>query len=174
MNRFVRALRVIFLFAWLISASAHGADTARQTIVRAALAENATEKRQLIGLLMGQADPAIASLLEAWRVDALFVYTAPDGTKIPVQLSGEKDANGAQPALRIDTGAPLLDLAGQPLRLVGADLVAVEHNAALRRAMKAVLDLADLAAPAPATRLTRFLGIDLCRFVSLRLVPLYR
>ncbi len=166
MNRFVRALRVIFLFAWLISASAHGADTARQTIVRAALAENATEKRQLIGLLMGQADPAIASLLEAWRVDALFVYTAPDGTKIPVQLSGEKDANGAQPALRIDTGAPLLDLAGQPLRLVGADLVAVEHNAALRRAMKAVLDLADLAAPAPATRLKAIQTIGLAQDIE--------
>jgi urea transport system permease protein len=62
-----------------------------------------------------------------------------------------KDERDTQAALRIDTGAALTGPSG-PLRLNAADLTAVEHTASLRRAMKAVLDLADLAAPDPAKR----------------------
>lgn len=148
----------------LVSAArAATAPSARQTIAEAALADDAAKKRELIGRLMGQGDPAIAPLLEAWRTDALFVFTAPDGAKIPVQLAGEKDAAGTQAALRIDTGAPLADAAGKPLRLLAADLAAVEHTSSLRRAMKAVLDLADLAAPDPAVRTKAILTIGLAQ-----------
>jgi hypothetical protein len=126
------------------------ADAPREVIARAALAAEAARQRELLVSLAGRADDSIAPLLDAWRKDALFVYPRPDGTKIAVQLAGEKDGAGAQAATRVDTGAPLLDPTGRPLRLVGADLTAVEHNASLRRAMKAVLDLADLAAPDPA------------------------
>ncbi len=150
--------------ALLVSAvRAAPAPSARQTIAEAALAEDAAKKRELIGRLLGQGDPAIAPLLEAWRTDALFVLTAPDGTKIPVQLTGEKDAAGTQSALRVDTGAPLADAAGQPRRLAAADLAAVEHTSSLRRAMKAVLDLADLAAPDPAVRTKAILTIGLAQ-----------
>ena len=45
----------------------------------------------------------------------------PTAQKIPVQLTGEKDAAGTQAATRVDTGEPLLDAAGQPLRLIGSD-----------------------------------------------------
>ena len=134
-------------------------EAARQVLVKAILAENGAEKRTLISSLAGQADDAIAALLVAWRSDALFVYQAPDGTKIPVQLTGAKDAQDAQAAVRVDTGAPLLDPSGKPMRLVGADLTAVEHNANLRRAMKAVLDLVDLAAADPNQRIRAIVTI---------------
>ncbi len=145
---------ILLALAWLCAAGAgiRAADTPRATLVRAILSEDDAQKRQLIESLAGQGDEAIAALLTAWRTDQLYVYTAPDGAKIPVQLAGAKDAEDKQDALRVDTGAPLADAAGKPLRLAGGDLVAVEHNAALRRAMKSVLDLLELAAPDPAKR----------------------
>ena len=163
MNFLVRLLRLPLLLALLGGPLARSADTARQVIARAALTEDAAARRQIIGELSGQGDPAIAVLLEAWKKDALFLYAAPDGKKIPVQLTDAKDSAEAQAAVRVDTGAPLLDAAGKPLRLIASDLTAVEHNAALRKAMKAVLDLADLAAPDPAVRSKAILAIGLAQ-----------
>jgi urea transport system permease protein len=153
MNHPVRFFRALLFLLWFASGAVFAVDSARQTIVKAILTEDDAQKRDLITALVGQPDEAIPVLLTAWRTDALFVYTAPDGTKIPVQLSGEKDAAEAQAATRVDTGAPLADAAGKPLRLIAGDLAAVEHNANLRRAMKAVFDLAELVAPDPAKRL---------------------
>jgi len=128
-------------------------ETPRATIVRAILAPDQAQKRELIGSLLGEGDEAIRELFTAWRQDGLFVYTAPDGAKIPVALTGDKDAQGAQTAIRVDDGKPLLDAGGQPLRLVGSRLAAVEHDASLRRAMKTVVDLLDLGSPVLAKRL---------------------
>lgn len=121
-------------------------DAPRQLLVRAILAEDGAEQRRILSGLLGQIDESSAAVLIAWRSDALFIYQPADGSKTPVVLRGPKDDAGQQEAIRVDTGAPLVDQAGQPLRLIAADLTAVEHTSALRRAMKAVLDLLDLAA----------------------------
>ncbi len=157
---------LFFLCACAFVARDCRAAAPRELIARAALAEDAAQQRALIAQLMGQADPAIAPLLEAWRADALFIFTAADGAKIPVQLVGGKDESGAQAAVRVDTGAPLTAAAGNPLRLAAPDLAAVEHSSALRRAMKAVLDLADLAAPDPAKRTKAILTLGLAQDVE--------
>jgi urea transport system permease protein len=128
-------------------------ESARATIVRAILTADDTQKREIVTSLMGQGDEAIGELFTAWKNDSLFVYTAPDGAKIPVELTGDKDRAGTQAAVRVDTGEPLKDAAGQPLRLVGSKLVAVDHDARLRLAMKNVVDLLDLASPVLAKRL---------------------
>ncbi len=151
---------ILLLACWLGLASTvakadttgHASDPARQVLIKAILSDDDDARRKLIGSLAGQADETIAAILVAWRSDALFIYASPDGTKIPVQLVGREDDNGAQRALRVDTDQPLVDPNGKPMRLVGSDLTAVEHNAALRRTMKAVLDLIDLSAADPATR----------------------
>ena len=166
MNFFARWLRSTLLLALVAGTAIHAADTPRELIARAALADDAARKREYIAQLMGQADAAIAPLLEAWRTDALFIYTPPDGVKIPVQLTGGKDEAGTQTATRVDTGAALTDASGKPLRLVVADLATVDHNASLRRAMKAVLDLADLAAPEPEKRIKAILTIGLTQDVE--------
>ncbi len=119
-------------------------ETARAVIVRAILAPDDTQKREIIGSLAGNGDEAIRELFTAWRQDSLFVYTDAEGKKIPVELTDDKDARGTQTAVRVDNGTQLKDAAGQPLRLVARRLVAVEHDARLRRAMKAVVDLLDL------------------------------
>ena len=141
------------LACWL-APLAFGATSAapRPTIVQAILEEDDAKKRELIATLAGNPDEAIVTLLTAWRLDQLFIYAPNETTKTPVQLVGPKSENDAQDALKIVDGKPLTDAAGKPLKLVGADLTAVEHNASLRRAMKAVLDLVELAAPDPEKR----------------------
>ncbi len=141
-----RLLRILSAVA-LLSGFAHASELARGTIVRAVLADSPAQQRDLIVSLAGQGDPAIPTLLEAWRKDSLFLYDAPDGTRVPIQLVHAKDSADAQEALRVADGLPLLDASGLPLRLVGADLTPVEHTSALRRAMKSVVDLLDLASP---------------------------
>lgn len=166
MNLFARLPRLALLLALAAAVPAPGADSPRQLIARAALADEAAQKRELIAQLLGQGDAAIAPLLEAWRTDALFVFKAADDTRVPILLTGDKDDAGTQAAVRVDTGAALTDAAGRPLRVVVAELTAVEHNASLRRAMKAVLDLADLAAPEPAKRTKAILTIGLAQDVE--------
>ena len=123
------------------------AESAREVIARAALADSNPQRIEILNTLMGNGDEAIKPLLDAWKEDALFVYSPASGDPIPVQLTGDKDATGAQAALRVSTGEPILDANRQAVRLMASSLKAVEHTSALRRAMKAVLDLADLANP---------------------------
>lgn len=140
----------LFTVCSFLSISAHaGAKTAalidpRATIVRAILATDDGQKRALITSLTGQGDEAIRELFTAWRQDVLFIYTDPDAKKVPVELTGDKDAGGMQSAVRVDNGEVLKDASGRPLRLDPTQLIAVEHDAALRRTMKAVVDLLDL------------------------------
>jgi urea transport system permease protein len=163
MNQIARLLRLGLFLACLAGGTVlTAAETARQTIVRAILAEDEA-RREIIATLLGQADDAIKPLLAAWRADALFVFTAPDGTKTPVLLTGEKDDKEAQAAFRVVDGEAVKDAAGKPLRLVGSDLTAVEHDSSLRRAMKAVLDLLDVVSPDPAKRLQAIQTIALAQ-----------
>ncbi len=150
----VKPLPVILgiLFSSWLAGSAAAADAPRHTLVQAILAEDDAQKRTLIASLAGQDDEATPALLTAWRSDQLFIHVSANGAKTPVQLVGPKDAQDAQAALRVDNGEPLRDANGRPLRLVAGDLTAVEHDAALRRAMKSVFDLAEVAAREPAKR----------------------
>ncbi len=132
--------------------AAWAAETPRAIIAKAVLTEDAANKRALISSLAGQGDEAIPVLLTAWRSDAIFLYVE-GGVTTPVLLTGDKDAAGAQAAVRVDDGQPLKNAAGQPVRVAGGDLKTADHTSALRRAMKAVLDLADLVAANPVKRL---------------------
>lgn len=153
LSRLPKFFRPLLLAVLLPAHALCAADSPRQTIVQAILAADDARKRELIGSLAGQGDEAIRELFTAWRQDGLFVYTAPDGAKVPVELTGDKDGEGAQAAVRVDNGEPLKGAAGQPLRLVGTRLAAVEHDARLRLAMKGVVDLLDLGSPVLAKRL---------------------
>ena len=146
-SRFFR----FFLFASLWAVSLVAA-TPRETIAQAVLSESAGTQRELIASLLGQGDEAIAPLLTAWRQDAIVLFTNAAGEKIPVTLTGEKDAAGARAALRVADGQPLLGPDGQALRLIASEFKTADHTSALRRVMKTVLDVIDIAAPSPVTR----------------------
>ena len=149
----LRSLFASFFLASLAAVSALAVDTPRQVIAQAALAETDEDRHRLITSLAGQGDETIKALFAAWREDALFIYTPEGGAKTAVQLIGEKDAKDAQEALHVTDGQPLKNAAGQPLRLVGANLTAVEHDSSLRRAMKTVIDLLDLSSASVAKRI---------------------
>ncbi len=138
----------ITLFGLLAFGCAFATESPRAIITAAILAKDQAHKLELIGSLVGESDEAIKPLLMAWKEDGLFVCKASDDAPpLPVILTGDKDANDAQAALRVDNGQPLLDAVGKPVRLVAGDLTSVEHDAELRHAMKNVLDLLDLATP---------------------------
>ncbi|HTO03383.1 MAG TPA: urea ABC transporter permease subunit UrtB [Opitutus sp.] len=142
------ALVRIFLCGFALALTPRAlAETAREIIARAALATENAQRIEIITTLLGEGDEAMQPLFDAWKADTLFVYITSNGEKLPVQLIGEKNADGALAAVSIATGDALLDAGGQPLRLVPKSLQPVEHTSAVRRAMKAVLDLADLANP---------------------------
>jgi urea transport system permease protein len=146
----VRAI-LIHTLCFLALVTGAFAQDARHDIAAAAVLKGEPAQIKALNGLMGQSDDAIFPLLEAWRKDRLFLYEA-KGVVVPVLLTGAKDKDGAQAAERIDTGKPLLDEKGAVLRLNADDLNPVAHSANLRRVMKAILDLTDLASPEAAKR----------------------
>ena len=142
-----------FIFLILLCLCAVGplrAEVApREVLTRAILTESNPEKAELISSLLGIGDEDIKTHLVAWRQDALFIHETATGEKIPVLLLPDVDAAGARSAFRVDTGKPP---EGAP-RLHPDALARVRHNASLRRVMKTVLDVFDLASPDAAKRI---------------------
>jgi len=142
---------LLCLFAPLTS---FAADTPRQVITKAILEEDTEKKIGLINSLVGNTDPSIKPLFDAWKEDLIFLYKAEGSeVKVPILVSGEKDADDKQAATKIEDDAPLKDAAGQPLRIVAADYDTAEHDSIIRSAMKGVLDLLALTDPDTAKRL---------------------
>ena len=140
------------LTAWVRTA---GAATPRQVIAAAIVEEDDEKKIAAIESLTGQNDPIISELFRAWKEDLIFVYKGEAETdpKIPVLLTGEKDAEDKQAAVRIDDAQPLADSTGTPVRIIGTDYDTAAHDAIVRAAMKSVLDMIALADPDSAKRI---------------------
>ncbi len=152
MRNSLHRIGLVLLLALGAGAEA-GAESARETIARAALAPNDRAQREIIATLAGQGDPAIPELLDAWKRDALFIHTPEGGSPVVVVLTTTDGGPGATAALRVSDGELLRDAQGEPIRLVPGTTKAVEHTSGLRRAMKAVLDLVDLASPDRSRRI---------------------
>lgn len=155
-RRFPRpfATFLLCLLALFVAAPLQAADSARQIITKAILEEDTEKKVALINSLIGSTDEEIKPLLAAWREDQIFIYKPEDenAPKVPVTLVGEKDADDKQDALRLDNKQPFKDAAGQPMKLVAAEMDTAEHDSALRGVMKGVTDLLALSSPDPAKR----------------------
>ncbi len=132
---------------------ARAESTPREVIAKAAAAEDASERMTLIQSLLGRGDADVPVLMDAWRRDQIFLYADAAGTVVPVTLTGEADENDAQSAVRVDNAQPLTGADGKPVRVVADDWDTAEHDARLRRAMKAVVDLIDVGSPDLATRI---------------------
>lgn len=132
---------------------ARAESTPREVIAKAAASDAASERMSLIQSLLGRGDADVPPLMEAWRRDQIVLFTDSSDAVIPVILTGEADDNDAKSALRVDNGQPLIDAAGKAVRVVADDWDTAEHDARLRRAMKAVVDLIDVGSPDPATRI---------------------
>jgi urea transport system permease protein len=126
-------------------------DSPREKLVNALLAEPSAQPTALRGLI-GLEDAAILPTLTAWRQGELFLFTAPDGHRIPFTLSSVPDNQGGFAGLAVIDGQPLLGAGGKPLSFKAADLTPLDTNNALRRAIRDVSELAGVSDPNPGTR----------------------
>lgn len=123
----------------------------RHVLAEAALLSGSAQREKLQSLI-GSGDPALQPLLDAWRQDELFIRTDPEGGRSVLHLAPPADSNGAYRAIDVATGEELRTPEGMPLRLARGDLKAVEHTSALRRIMRSIAELLDLASPDPLKR----------------------
>jgi urea transport system permease protein len=138
------------LVAWLLPILAPAAEsekTVRALIAEAVTASPPDKQRELVLALKANPNPETARWLDQWKEGAIYLVDDGSGNAIPVLLAGEPDAEGGSAAVRLDDGAPALDAAGKPLRVVPDEVEVAETDSKLRKAMKEVTDLAALANP---------------------------
>jgi urea transport system permease protein len=135
---------------------------ARQGVAAAVIAEESAQP-DLIAKLAIAPSPVLKDLFEAWQQGGIYIYTAPDGAKIPFTLDGEKP-------IRIDTAAPLLDASGAPIALKIDTLEPVDTSSKLRRAIRATTDFLALADPNPEARKSAVLKLGMKQ--SLTSIPI--
>ncbi|MEO6739585.1 MAG: urea ABC transporter permease subunit UrtB [Chthoniobacteraceae bacterium] len=135
--------RILILLAALICITAR-AETPREVIAKAAVLDDSEAQAKLVQTLADSGSPDVGQLLTLWKEGGIFLLSGPTDTKIAITLGPDKDAGGNQAVFRFETGAPVLDEAGKPLRALASDLNTAETDSLLRTAMKSVMDLAQL------------------------------
>jgi urea transport system permease protein len=123
----------------------------RQTLVQAILGEG-PEQQKLLNQLAESGAKIVGEVLTAWARDSVFIYPAPDGTKVPVLLEDQLDASDKARAVKIIDGQILKDEKGVELRFGSSDLNNAEADMRLRSAIQQTLDALALADPDPDAR----------------------
>jgi urea transport system permease protein len=128
-------------------------EAVRAKIVEALTKDDSQVQAELIRSLSLNGGPTAVELLDQWKEGAYYLYEDEAGTIIPVTLTGEKDAEGAQAGVKVLDGQPLLDATGKPVMVDPLLVNLAETDSNIRRAMKDVTDMAALASPDTETRL---------------------
>jgi urea transport system permease protein len=128
-----------------------GTNAVRQELARVILSVG-TEQQQLLDQLAGTDSKLASDVLSAWTTEEVYLYVTPDGSKVPVELESQQDADGRARAIRIDDGQFVMDVAGKELRFGDSDLNAADTDMRLRRAIQRVRDLLALSDPDPDAR----------------------
>jgi urea transport system permease protein len=149
-----RALTFLFaLFCGMFSVLAgHAQDEAavREKLSRTVLAEGA-EQQKFVAELGDTGSKIVRDVLIAWTRDNVFLYEA-NGTKTPVLLEDQTDADGKARAISIANGKFLLNDKKQELRFAATELTSADTDAALRAVIQQTLDSLALADPDPDAR----------------------
>jgi urea transport system permease protein len=153
-------LRLLLLvgasLSWLGSAHAAEASTSvtapiRQKLAQAILSQG-TEQQQHLGELADSGSKLAADVLNAWARDGVYLYEAPDGSKVPVLLEEGEDSGAKGRAQRIDDGTYLKDAQGAEARFSASELNAADTDMRLRSAIQQTLDTLGLSASEPDAR----------------------
>jgi urea transport system permease protein len=150
--------RIFWSAALLVTGAVAAAETPREAIARAILAEDTAEQVRLVESLVGQSDPAIPEYLGKWKESEVYIYEPTDadgnpaGPKTVVLLTGEKDTDEKLAAVDFVTGTPLKDKEGKQVRLTTDQVTSADTNAEVRTAMKTVTDLLALTDRDPVRR----------------------
>jgi urea transport system permease protein len=123
----------------------------RQTLVHTILSEG-PEQQKALSQLGDSGAKVVADVLNAWVRDSVFLYDSPGGSKVPVLLEDQLDADGKARAIRIIDGQALKDDKGRELRFGANDLNTAEADMRLRSTIQQTLDSLALANPDPEAR----------------------
>jgi urea transport system permease protein len=129
----------------LIARESFASPEERQTLIKAALSEDAAEQISLLQKLIGSNDSMVVQALTAWRGGGLYLLETND-TKVPFLLEAQTDSNGAARGIKVNDGSFL------PGVYIATDLTAADTNSKLRKAIKTVLDLFALGNENPKMR----------------------
>ncbi|HEY5040521.1 MAG TPA: urea ABC transporter permease subunit UrtB [Verrucomicrobiae bacterium] len=154
MHRLFAGLPLMLLCLQTMSAPTNaGPDdsTVRQTLVQA-ITSTGDERQKLLNKLGETGSKLVGDVLFAWTRDGVYFYEAPDGSKIPVTLEDQQDADGKARAIRIVDGQPVKDASGKELRFTDSDLNSVDSDMRLRSTIQQTLDMLALSSPDPDAR----------------------
>jgi len=132
-------------------AAAMPSDPVRQQLVQAILSTGADQQSALTAL-SGSGSKTASDVLSAWTRSEVYLYPAPDGSKVPVILEDQQDANGKARAIRVIDGQVLKDASGKELRYADGDLDTADSDMRLRSVIQQTLDTLALADPDPDAR----------------------
>lgn len=144
--------------AWLLAgfATAGLTQTAEEATTRQKLAQLITakpdEQQKLLAELADTGSKIVSDVLTAWTRDGVYLFDAPDGSKVPVLLEDQQDANGKARASRIADGKFLVDEKGAEMRFASGDLTSADTDMALRKIIQQALDTLALSDRDPDTR----------------------
>jgi len=157
-----RALRFILaaLIAVISLVNAHAQDDAaiREKLCHTILAAGA-EQQQLLGEISETGSKLVHDVLIAWTRDSVYIYDTGNGSKLPILLEDQTDADGKARAIRIDTGKFLTDDKNQEAHLAATDLTSAETDATLRSLINKAMDTLALSDPDPGARSTAVLKL---------------
>jgi urea transport system permease protein len=122
-------------------------ETPAAKVAAAITASSPAEQRALVLAMKADPAPEIISWLEKWKQGSIYLHEDDKAVVTPVLLTGEPDANGASPTLRLADGKPFIAADGSPVRINPDEVEFADTDSGLRRAMKEVTDLAALANP---------------------------
>ncbi|HEV2693940.1 MAG TPA: urea ABC transporter permease subunit UrtB [Verrucomicrobiae bacterium] len=143
-------LTLVVMLCSLLAVYAEEDAAVREKLARAIVAEG-PEQPKLVGELGDSGSKLVRDVLVAWTRDNVFLYDAA-GTKIPVLLEDQTDADGKARAINIADGKFLLDDKQAELRFAPNDLTSVDTDATLRGIIQVTLDTLALADANPDAR----------------------
>ncbi|MDE3084286.1 MAG: urea ABC transporter permease subunit UrtB, partial [Verrucomicrobiota bacterium] len=131
----------------VFAASPPAEDAAiRKELDQTVLSEGAPQQK-FLNELADSGSKLVRDVLTSWARGEIYLYDEPDGSKLPILLEDQQDANGKARAIRIDNGQFLQDAQGRELRFDSNDLNTADTDMRLRSAIQQALDMLSLAAP---------------------------
>ncbi len=153
MKKLLKCIAALGLLLLLPCLKAVGADSpvpddaaVRQLLVQVITSKGAAQQK-LLGDIGETGSKIAGDVLTAWTRDEVYLYPAPDGTKVPVLLEDAQDASGKARALRIIDGQVVKDASGKDLRFGDSELDTADTDMSLRTTISRTIDTLSLSSP---------------------------
>ncbi len=145
-NIFRLTLALLCVIFSIASVQAQDETAARAKLVQAILSEG-TEQQKALTEIADSGSKVASDVLFAWTRDGIYIYVAPDGSKVPVMLEDQQDVEGRARGIRIIDGQPVKDASGKDMKFGDSDLNTADTDMRLRGEIQQTLDMLALADP---------------------------